>query len=284
MTHEEARDLMPLFAVDALDPATRAALLAFVAQSDDARRELQDILRATDALGQDVPQVRPRPELRQRILSEATGQPIVRRTPRVVTTPPDSGVPRVEVPLVPPVRRGWAPWLAAAAALVAAVTSAGLFQTRAELDDVRRSLAVWQGRVEEAERNAETSRATMASYRRQLDVMTADDLLLVTMSGLPPAASAQAKAFVSRSQNAIIFTARDLPALPPAQVYQLWAVAGGQAISVGLFEPDARGRSQVVGEVPSLQSRPDALAVTVEPSGGVPAPTGPKILLGVPAN
>jgi anti-sigma-K factor RskA len=26
------------------------------------------------------------------------------------------------------------------------------------------------------------------------------------------------------------------------------------------------------------------LAVTVEPEGGVPAPTGPKYLLGVPAN
>ena len=114
--------------------------------------------------------------------------------------------------------------------------------------------------------------------------MTADDLLLVSLSGLPPATAAQGKAFVSRSQNAILFTARNLPALPAARVYQLWAVAGGQAISAGTFVPDPAGRTQLVADVPALTTRPDALAVTVEPEGGVPAPTGPKYLLGVPAN
>jgi anti-sigma-K factor RskA len=150
---------------------------------------------------------------------------------------------------------------------------------------------VWQGRVADAEarvadaeRNAQASQATLVTYRRQLDVMTADDLILVSLAGLPPANAAQAKAFVSRSQNAILFTARDLPALPAARVYQLWAVAGGQAISAGTFMPDARGRSQLVADVPALTTRPDALAVTVEPEGGVPAPTGPKYLLGIPGN
>ena len=36
-----------------------------------------------------------------------------------------------------------------------------------------------------------------------------------------------------RSLNAIICTARDWPTLPPERVYQLWAVAGGQAIGPG---------------------------------------------------
>ena len=100
---------------------------------------------------------------------------------------------------------------------------------------------------------------------------------------MPPAAAAQAKAFVSASENTIIFSARDLPALPAAQVYQLWAIANGQPISAGTFVPDARGRFQLVADVPTLNTRPAALAVTVEPQGGVPAPTGPKYLLGAPA-
>jgi len=172
----------------------------------------------------------------------------------------------------------------AGAAVIAAVTTFGLLQTRAEIAELRVMLATWQARVADAERSAQASQATLVTYRRQLDVMTADDLLLVSLSGLPPANAAQAKAFVSRSQNAILFTARDLPALPAARVYQLWAVAGGQAISAGTFVPDARGRTQLVADVPALTTRPDALAVTVEPEGGVPAPTGPKYLLGVPAN
>jgi anti-sigma-K factor RskA len=276
MTHDEARDVMPLYVIDADDKATRADLLAHLAGCDACRQVLREYQQAADALAQSVPQIRPRPELRARTLAAIVDP----RSPVDLAT-----VHRMPPPAAPPKSRGgWAPWLAVAAALVAAVASAGLFQTRSELAEMRTTLAGWQARVADAERNAQASQATLVTYRRQLDVMTADDLLLVALSGLPPADAAQGKAFVSRSQNAILFTARDLPALPPARVYQLWAVAGGQAISAGTFVPDARGRSQLVSDVPALTTRPDALAVTIEPEGGVPAPTGPKFLLGVPAN
>jgi anti-sigma-K factor RskA len=283
MTHEEVRDALPLYVVDADDREARHELLEHLAGCEECRRALQEYQQAADALAQTVPQIRPRPELRARTLAAIVGQREPRALPRPSATIPPASTR--------PVRGGWAPWLAAAAALVAALATAGLLQTRSELADLRATLALWQARVADAEtrvadaeRNAQASQATLVTYRRQLDVMTADDLLLVSLAGLPPAAAAQAKAFVSRSQNAIIFTARDLPALPAARVYQLWAVAGGQAISAGTFLPDARGRSQLVSDVPALTARPDALAVTVEPEGGVPAPTGPKYLLGVPAN
>jgi anti-sigma-K factor RskA len=284
MTHEEVRDALPLYVLDADDRETRRALLDHLAGCDDCRRVLQEYQQAADALAQSVPQIRPRPELRARTLAAIVGQRPPQASPRPHLVTPPATTTRAT-------RAGWAPWLAAAAALVAAVATAGLLQTRAELADLRSTLAMWQARVADAEarvadaeRNAQASQTTLVTYRRQLDVMTADDLLLVSLSGLPPASAAQAKAFVSRSQNAIIFTARDLPALPSARVYQLWAVAAGQAISAGTFVPDARGRSQLVADVPALTTRPDALAVTVEPEGGVPAPTGPKYLLGVPAN
>ncbi len=276
MTHDEARDVMPLHVLDADDAATRAELIEHLAGCAACREALREYQLAADALAQSVPEIRPRPELRARTLAAIVGGK-TQDAPARMQPPPG---PVVKAP----VRTSWAPWLAAAAAVIAAVTTFGLLQTRAELADLRVMLATWQARVAEAERSAQASQATLVTYRRQLDVMTADDLLLVSLSGLPPANAAQAKAFVSRSQNAILFTARDLPALPAARVYQLWAVAGGQAISAGTFVPDARGRSQLVADVPALTTRPDALAVTVEPEGGVPAPTGPKYLLGVPAN
>lgn len=285
MTREDARELMPLFAVDALDPETRAELLTFVEGSPEARQELEAYLLAVNAMAQDVPQVRPRPELRQRIMAAVTARDAVPAPGQGPSTPE----PHAESTLTPPVRptgRRWAPWLIAAASVAAVVSSVGLFQARGELEQLRRTLAVWQARAAEAERNLGTAGVTLAAYQRQLDVMTADDVLLVNLSGAPPAAPAQARAFLSRSRAAIVFTARGLPRLPDARVYQLWAVARGgqQVISVGTFEPDARGRSQVVADVPALQVRPDALAVTIEPAGGVPAPTGPKVLVGAPAN
>jgi anti-sigma-K factor RskA len=283
MTHEEARDALPLFVVDADDRETRDALLSHLAGCEACREALQEFGLASDAIGQGVPLVRPRAELRTRTLSAILGADHSQRA----TSPPLSTPPARshEVPgaIAVPARMAWAPWLAMAAALLAAVSIAGLWQTRGQLAEMRATLALWQARVADAERSAQTAQSTLVAYRRQLDVMTADDLLFVSLAGVPPAAAAQAKAFVSASQNTIIFSVRDLPALPAAQVYQLWAIANGQPISAGTFVPDARGRFQLVADVPALNARPAALAVTVEPQGGVPSPTGPKYLLGAPA-
>ena len=283
MTHEEARDAMPLFVVDADDRQTREALLAHLAGCEGCREALQEFGLAAGALGQSVPQVRPRPELRARTLAAILGADHPQSAAPAPLPPPQMRPREVAAAGEAPARAAWAPWLATAAAVLAAVSIAGLWQTRGQLAEMRTTLAVWQARVADAERNAQTAQATLVAYRRQLDVMTADDLLFVSLAGVPPAAGAQAKAFVSASQNTIIFSARDLPALPAAQVYQLWAIANGQPISAGTFVPDARGRFQLVADVPTLNTRPAALAVTVEPQGGVPSPTGPKYLLGAPA-
>ena len=52
-------------------------------------------------------------------------------------------------------------------------------------------------------------------------------------------------------------------------------------MSAGLIEPDASGRVNVVFSTPSDIPPPQAVAVTLEPAGGRPAPTGPKVLVGL---
>jgi anti-sigma-K factor RskA len=80
-----------------------------------------------------------------------------------------------------------------------------------------------------------------------------------------------------------VFTASNLPVLPPDRVYQLWVVTAEAPVSAGLLQPDAAGAVSIVAETPLDIGTPIAMAVTVEPAGGVPAPTGEKYLIGVPA-
>jgi anti-sigma-K factor RskA len=89
---------------------------------------------------------------------------------------------------------------------------------------------------------------------------------------------------VSPSDGTIVFTAHGLPPIPADRVYQLWAVVGNAAISGGIFTADASGRGQLVTELAPMDGVPAAIAVTLEPAGGVPQPTGPKYLLGTPGN
>jgi len=51
-------------------------------------------------------------------------------------------------------------------------------------------------------------------------------------------------------------------------------------VSAGLLAPDASGHATLFFEMPADLPPPAVLAVTVEPAGGVPAPTGDKVLVG----
>jgi anti-sigma-K factor RskA len=52
-------------------------------------------------------------------------------------------------------------------------------------------------------------------------------------------------------------------------------------ISAGMLKPDASGRVNVMFETPIDLPDPVAMAVTLEPEGGVPSPTGDKYLVGL---
>jgi anti-sigma-K factor RskA len=60
----------------------------------------------------------------------------------------------------------------------------------------------------------------------------------------------------------------------------LWLVpASGAPISAGVFNPVTDDTNSIVAKVPPGTAA-KAFAVTLEPAGGKPAPTGPMILVG----
>jgi anti-sigma-K factor RskA len=68
----------------------------------------------------------------------------------------------------------------------------------------------------------------------------------------------------------------NVPPPPPDKVYELWTISGGQPRPAGLFTVDASGRA--THPVAPTRAPVDVFAVTLEPAGGVPAPTGPIVL------
>ena len=75
MNHDEARALLPAYALDALSDDERAALRALLADWPDGRRDLAALLAAADALAL-VPaeQVKPALSLEGRIIARARGE------------------------------------------------------------------------------------------------------------------------------------------------------------------------------------------------------------------
>jgi anti-sigma-K factor RskA len=71
----------------------------------------------------------------------------------------------------------------------------------------------------------------------------------------------------------------NMPPLPPDKTYQLWAILD-RPISAATFGTDRGNKSRVmIRRVPQID-RIKQFAVSVEPDGGSPQPTGPIYLSG----
>lgn len=162
------------------------------------------------------------------------------------------------------------PWLAAAT-LAAISVGAGLYaQTiHAESELLRDSLAA-------ATRERDHARAVAAEM---VAALTGPQVRVIQLaSGEPPAPSA--KMFWNPATDRWTFFAYNLPQVAQGRAYQLWLVTPGQPVSAGIFRPGEDGRAVVEAKYPLASDSLRAVAVTEEPAGGVPAPTGPMVLTG----
>ena len=93
---------------------------------------------------------------------------------------------------------------------------------------------------------------------------------------------ARAKVFWSQKAGRGIVVAGNLAPLPEGKQYELWVFSNGKPVPAGVFDADPSGRAIFESSDLSAITSAENFAVTVEPRGGVPAPTGPIILLGAP--
>jgi anti-sigma-K factor RskA len=165
----------------------------------------------------------------------------------------------------------WAAPALAALSLVLAVWALALRTRNQEL----------YRQVRELERTQQTMNAELTRARAVVDLLTAPDTAKVTLVAGAAHPVPQGKVFY-HPQKGLLFYAANLPQLPAGKTYQLWLVpTQGNPISAGIFQTDAHGNGEVL--LPQLPAgvAAKAFAVTVEPAGGVPQPTGPKVLVGL---
>ena len=88
-----------------------------------------------------------------------------------------------------------------------------------------------------------------------------------------------------RRGGAVVFTSSGLPVLPPSSVYELWFIGSGGARPAGLVPPVLSGTAGTTAPLHAAGlTAGDVVGVTVEPAGGVQAPTTtPIVVLTLPA-
>ena len=267
--HDTLRELSSLYVLEALTADERVEFDAHLAACDACRAEVAALRPVAAALAYAVPQTEPPASLRERVIRAVPGGEVgasgVRIAPATTSMQPV------------------APWLLVAASLVAAV-ALGLYsvQLRSRIADLDSRLQEALTQVSVAERQIADARRTALDAQSQVAVLAAPDLVRIDLIGQSSAPTASARAFWSRSRG-MVFTASNLPSLPAGRVYQVWVLtAAGAPISVGLLQPNqAAGLTAVFQTPPDIPS-PAQVAVSDEPAGGVPSPTGAIWLAGRP--
>jgi anti-sigma-K factor RskA len=266
--HESLRDTAALYVVGALDARERAAFEAHVRECASCAAEIQSLGAAAHALPLAAPQVDPPAALRSRVLAIA-GERAPRAGASDLRTLTAGRSPRV----IPS-------WLAIAALLLLSVAlGAYAITLRQRLGGLEAQLNDTIARLNRTEQELTSATRTAAGVQARLAVLTAPDLQQVTLAGQGPAPQAAGRAFLSRSSG-LLFAASNLPSLPPGRTYQLWYLTRSVPVSVDIFKPDDAGRAAVTQPPPVTAPAVTGLAVSIEPEGGVPAPTGAIFLAG----
>ncbi len=275
MTHDDVHALAPDYVLGLLDDVTRARVAAHLGSCPSCTDEVRQVAQAMDAVGRSVPEVDPPASLRERIAA------IPPRVSQVAAVSPGVHVdpPRARRS-AEAAKVGPAPWFAAvAASLIATVATWQAVSARAEVQRLKEELAQMQVSVGQAQIARASLQQQVDEFTRMAGVLRASDVVFYSLAGSGGAANAHARAYVTH-KNGMVFTADGLPALPADKTYQLWVIVAGKPVSVGTFSPDANGRVQAILATPDIAAMPGAVAVTLEPAGGLPQPSTTPILVG----
>lgn len=105
-------------------------------------------------------------------------------------------------------------------------------------------------------------------------------LSTAVLSGADGASEAYGTIVLDPKDNKGVLAVTGLPALGADRQYQLWLIRDGERRSAGVFSPDPDGYGSMLLTVPADFRDFRSFGVSVEPRGGSPAPTGPRVLTG----
>jgi len=265
--HAEIADRLEAYVLDQLPVLERREVEEHLELCARCAKDVHEIRAVLAEVAETVPPVAPPAALRDRVLSGVAteAQEPVRRERRV-------GI--VQQPRRP--LSAMVPW--AAAAVVVLAVSAVAFKL---IDQSRRELADQVSRGQAL--NAELGQR-LQLFRGQTDlalsILTSGDMREIPLDGRDNAVAAEARAFLSPTRGLLLVADR-MPEPPPGRIYQVWIIEGNVPVSAGLLGEEAGGRGMLIATPP----RPGGggsvtVAITDEPPGGLPAPSGTIRLAG----
>jgi anti-sigma-K factor RskA len=242
-----------LYALGALDGDEKHAFEAHLRACSLCRQELGTAQRRTALLGLAAPPLSPRPEVKSALMEK------VKAEGAATTKSAERDAPK---------KVRWALRFSLAFAVATAVLAFATFEFATQ--DLNRGKQIKQLQAQASQDSA--------ALRAMGQVAGAPDTAVITLlqqAGGPPG---QAHVLYNARMGLAVYSGQIAP--PPSdKSYQLWLVpATGSPVNAGLVAANQQNGAAVIHLAPGIAAT--AFAVTLEPQGGRPQPTGPKVLVG----
>lgn len=258
MDRQQIEELLPFYALDALNDEEKELVEAYLKEHPEARQEVEEMGRAVAALPYGVAPVEPSLHTKEALMRRVAADQ--RETSAVRTQSPRPRVRRWENLL-----RTFSLAAAALALLWAIVLSSQVARLRNEVSTLNDALAAQEDKIEEI--NATLSQLTPA------------DVITVSLKGTEVEPQAQGQLIANpNSQSAVLAIAKLTP-LEAGKTYQVWLIQGGVPVSAGLLTVDEKGQGLLVLTSDAAIGSFDALGISVEPKEGSLQPTGEIVVL-----
>lgn len=241
--HEETQELLPAYALGALDREEADLVAAHLEACPDCREELAAFEGVVGRLSQAAPDKTPPAGLKSAVMARVQSAAHTPARPLAPATPRGEGVswqPGAFLQRTLPV------WAALSAVLILALALGNIL--------------LWQ---------------QLQATRQQPNGMRT-----VALRGTEAAPRAAASIVIGTDGRQGALVVDDLPPLDTSRQYQLWLIDDGQRTSGGVFSVDDYGYGVIWVYSPRPLSEYSAFGVTVEPAGGSPGPTGVRVLGG----
>ncbi len=255
-SHDELRELAPLFALGATTPEETAAIEAAMRTDRALAAEVQAFRGVTETMSAaQARSVTPSPELRGALLAAVAKEPV-------------RGARETQVLAI---RRlpSWVPIALAASLVVAVGLGADAWRQRGELARLRSSVAALDAKLADRDRTLNT-------------VLDAEkDLYVVHLTSSAGETGPGIQFFWNAKQGKVVAHAFRLAPAPAGRDYQIWALVDGKPVSIKVFNSDPDGHALIEDfTVPTTAAGVSAVLVSLEPKGGSPQPTTTPFLAG----
>jgi anti-sigma-K factor RskA len=249
-TCDEYEPLLAAYALGEHDPEIAQQLEAHLADCQCCRESLASYRAVTQYLPLSVPTTPPAPDLRDRVVGRvaaaAQGQNTLASTPAKP--------------------QPWRRWERVALAFNAVLLLAMLF---------------WNLSLMQPQQALEDHEEAAIDWGQVAQIFNTPGLQSFTLtSDNSSAPMANGTLWFTPEQAEGCLVVQDMPQLPSEQVYQLWLLQGEQRTSGGTFYVDSEGNGWLLISLATPLSSFERIGVTIEPDGGSPGPTTPRLIGG----